>query len=87
MKRRRCMQTKILGRTNRLLSYDTTRNAQETTPPTILRSRGNFFKELLPSNDRGIYRQIHRHARPTILLLHISFASGTCLPSCCLAME
>jgi hypothetical protein len=45
----------VLGRTN-LLSSDTTRTAQKTTPPTILRCRGNVFTELLPSNERGIHR-------------------------------
>jgi hypothetical protein len=43
----------VLGRTNRLLSFDTTRAAQKTTRPTILRYRGNVFTEPLPSNDRG----------------------------------
>jgi hypothetical protein len=48
--------------------------------------RGNVFTELLPSNDRGIHRQTHRHSRPTILLLFRVFvAAGTCLPSRCLA--
>jgi hypothetical protein len=38
----------------------------------------------LPRNHRGI----HRHTRPTILLLlHAFVATGTCLPSRCLAMK
>jgi hypothetical protein len=44
----------VLGRTNRLLSYETTRTPKKTTPPTILRCCGNVFTELLPSNDKGI---------------------------------
>jgi hypothetical protein len=51
----------IWKKTNRLLSFDTTRTAQKTTPPTILRVRRNVFTELLPVNDRGLHRQTHRH--------------------------
>jgi hypothetical protein len=47
---------KLIGRINRLFSFDTTRTAQKTTPQTVLRCRGNVFTELLPSNDRGIHR-------------------------------
>jgi hypothetical protein len=43
----------VLGRTNRLLSFDTIRAAQKTTPPTILPCRGNTFTELLPRNGKG----------------------------------
>jgi hypothetical protein len=54
------------------------------TPSNI----SNIFIELLPSNDGGIQRQTHRHMRPTIpLLLHVFNATGTCLPSHCLAMK
>jgi hypothetical protein len=42
----------VLGRTNRLLSFDTTRTAQKTTPP-ILRCRGNVFTGLLPRTIGG----------------------------------
>jgi hypothetical protein len=45
-------QQKVLRRTNRLFSFDTTRTAKKTTPPTILRCNGNVFTEPLPSNDR-----------------------------------
>jgi hypothetical protein len=37
-------------------SFDTRRTTQKTTPPTILRCRGNVFTELIPSNDKGIHR-------------------------------
>jgi hypothetical protein len=50
----------VPGRTNRLISVDTTRTAQKMTPPTIFRCSGNVFTKLLPSNDRRIYKQIHR---------------------------
>jgi hypothetical protein len=87
------IKQEVLGIINRLFSFDTTRTAQKTTPPTILRCRGDVFTELLPSNDRGIHRQTHRLSfdktqtaqkmtRPTILLLlHIIVTAGTCLPS------
>jgi hypothetical protein len=42
-----------------LLSFDTTWTAQKTTPPTILRYRGNVFTDPLPSNDKGD-TQTHR---------------------------
>jgi hypothetical protein len=45
-------EQEILGRINRLLSFDTTWTPQKTTPPIILRFRGNVFTELLPNNDR-----------------------------------
>jgi hypothetical protein len=48
-----------LGRTKRLLSFDTTRTAQKTTP-TILGCRENVVSELLPGNDRGIQRERER---------------------------
>jgi hypothetical protein len=51
----------VLGRTNRLLSFDTTRTAWETMPPIILRCRRNVFTKPLPSSDRGIYT-----GRPTV---------------------
>jgi hypothetical protein len=78
----------VLGRTNRLLSFDTTWTAQKTMPPTILRCRGNVFTELLSSSDRGIHRQTHRHTRPIIiLLLRVFIAAGTFLPRRCLSMK
>jgi hypothetical protein len=49
----------VLGRMIRLLFFDTTRAAQEKTPPTILRCRRDVFTESLPSNDRGIHRQTY----------------------------
>jgi hypothetical protein len=45
-------QHKILGRTTRLLSFDTTRTTKKTALPTILRCKRNVFTEPLPSNDR-----------------------------------
>jgi hypothetical protein len=42
----------VLGRTNRLLSFDMTRTADKTTPATIFRCRRNVFTKLLHSNDR-----------------------------------
>jgi hypothetical protein len=38
-----------------LLSFDTTRTQEQTTPPTILPYRRNNFTELLPSRDRGAF--------------------------------
>jgi hypothetical protein len=82
------LKLEVVGRTNRLLSFDTTRTAQETTPPTILPCSGNVLTELLPSNDRMIHRQTHRHTRPTtLLLLRVYVATGTFSPSRCLAMK
>jgi hypothetical protein len=54
------MEQEVLGRINRLLSFSTTWTAQKTTPPTIIFCRVNVFTKLLPSNDRGIYREAHR---------------------------
>jgi hypothetical protein len=45
-------EQEVLGRTNCLLSFDTTRTAQKMTHPTLLRCRGNVFTEPLPSNLR-----------------------------------
>jgi hypothetical protein len=48
----------------------------------------NVCTKLLPSNNRGIHRQTHRHMHPTIpLLLYVFDVTGTCLPSHCLAMK
>jgi hypothetical protein len=78
----------ILGRINRLLSFEVTESSQKMTPPTILRCSGNVFTELLPSNSTVIHRQTHRYTPPTILLVLRAFlAAGTCLPSRCLANE
>jgi hypothetical protein len=49
---------KVLGRTNRQLSFDTTRNAHKTSP-TILLCCANVFTEPLPSNGRGGYTYRH----------------------------
>jgi hypothetical protein len=46
----------VLGRTNSLISFDTTRTSQRNIPPAILRCCENVFTELLPRNDRGIHR-------------------------------
>jgi hypothetical protein len=65
------MKQEVLGRTNRLFSFDTTWTAYKTTPPTILRRC-----KPLPSNDRGIHgptdsptRTAQKVTRPTILIL------------------
>jgi hypothetical protein len=78
----------VLGRSSRLLSFETAHTAEETTPLIFLRCRGSIFTELLPSNDRGIHWQTQRHTRSTILLLLRVFTSeGRYLASCCLAMK
>jgi hypothetical protein len=47
----------------------------------ILRCHGKASIKLMPINDRKINKQIHRHTRPTILLLlRVYVASGTCSP-------
>jgi hypothetical protein len=50
----------VVGRTNRLISFDTTGTTLKTTPPTILRCRGNVFTEPSLCNDRGLHRQTYR---------------------------
>jgi hypothetical protein len=49
----------VMGRINSLLPFHTTRTALKTTPPTILRCRGDVLTEPLPSNER-IHIQTHR---------------------------
>jgi hypothetical protein len=72
------IKQEVLGRTNHLLSFDRTRIAYETQPPTVLRC---VFTELLDTS-MGIYRQTRRQ-RPTGLLLFLVFVTaGICLPSC-----
>jgi hypothetical protein len=44
----------VLGRTDRLLSFDTTRAAHETMRPTCIRSRRNVLTEPLPGSYRGL---------------------------------
>jgi hypothetical protein len=52
-------QQEVLGRTNRLLSFDTTKTAKKTTRPTFsycsvcICCCGNVFTEPLPNNDTG----------------------------------
>jgi hypothetical protein len=46
----------VLGRTNRLLSFDTPWTAQKKMPLIILHCCRNVFTVMLPSNDRGIHR-------------------------------
>jgi hypothetical protein len=41
-------------------SFDTTYTTLQMMPPTIFHCHGNMFTELLPSNHRGVCRQIHR---------------------------
>jgi hypothetical protein len=77
----------VLGRTNRLLSFDTMRTAEKTTSPTILFAAGTS----LPSSylliiGGPIWTQ--RHKSLTILLLLLVFiAAGTCLPNRCLSSK
>jgi hypothetical protein len=54
----RLTKQEVLGRTNRLFYFNTTRTTWKTTPLTILCCRGNVFTELLLSNDIGT----HTHA-------------------------
>jgi hypothetical protein len=57
------IKTEILGGTNRLLSFYTTRTAQETTRPIVILLRvccSNVCTEPLPSNDNVIQIQTHR---------------------------
>jgi hypothetical protein len=56
---RQKFKQEVLGRTNRLLSFDTTSIEQKMTPPTFLRCHGKVFTEPLPSNYRGIHRENH----------------------------
>jgi hypothetical protein len=73
----------VLGRTNRLFPL-----IPHGPPPTILHCRGNVFTKLLPSNEKGIYRQTHRHTYSVILLLlRVFLAAETCLSSRCLAVN
>jgi hypothetical protein len=58
----------VLGRTNRLLSFDTTRTALKTTTATVRSCRGNVFTKLSPNNDKGLHSQTHRHTLSMILL-------------------
>jgi hypothetical protein len=37
----------VLGKNNRLISFDTTRTVEKTTPPAILLCRRNVFTECL----------------------------------------
>jgi hypothetical protein len=82
-------QQEALGRTNNLLSFDRTRTASKTTPPTILLYCDDVFIELLPSNDTGDrHRDCDTHMHPTIpVLLRVFFAATWCFPSRCLAMK
>jgi hypothetical protein len=50
---KKSVKQEILGRTSSLLTFDTTRTAYKTTPPTILCCHGNVFTEFLPSSDGG----------------------------------
>jgi hypothetical protein len=87
----------VLGRTDRLLSFDMTRIAYKTKLPTIHRCWGNVFTKLQPSNDRGIHRPTysplirsgpHRKIRVQQFFYGCVYvAAGTCLPSRCLALK
>jgi hypothetical protein len=87
--RRKILQ-KVLRRTNRLLCCNATETVYKTTPPTILRCRGNLFTEPLHRNDRGIHGHTvspstrhgpYRKRR----LQQFLVAARTCLPGRCLA--
>jgi hypothetical protein len=65
-----------------------TLTVQKTTPPGIMRCRGNVYTDLIPSNDMGIHRQIHRDTRNNSSIVACVFvAAGTSLPSRCLATK
>jgi hypothetical protein len=81
------LRQKVLGRTNFILSFDTTRTAYKTMLPTVLRCRGKVFIELLSSNERGIYRDPQTCASNNYLFLRVFVAAGTSLPNRCLAMK
>jgi hypothetical protein len=55
------VEQEILGRTKRLLSFDTPRAAYKTTRPAVLLfyvyilCRGNVYTEPLSSNERGLH--------------------------------
>jgi hypothetical protein len=58
IRRRQMMrEQEVLGRTNRLLSFETTRTAQKVTPPTILLLLRVFSS---PSNDMWMHIQTLR---------------------------
>jgi hypothetical protein len=44
-------------------------------PPTTLCYHGKDYTELLPSNDRRVYRQTYRHMWATVLLLLCVFVA------------
>jgi hypothetical protein len=52
----------ILGKTDRLLSFDMTRSAYKMTPPKIVTQQ-----------PYGLHRETHRHTRPTILIFLLVF--------------
>jgi hypothetical protein len=60
----------VLGRTNHLLSSDTIRTAQKTTPPTIIRCSGNVSTKQLSSDDRGIHTERERGVTGFPLIQH-----------------
>jgi hypothetical protein len=71
------IRQEVLGRTNRLLSFDMKRTAQETT------SLQSFYVAII-----GAYTGRSTDTRQPILLsLHIFVAAGMCLPSRCLARK
>jgi hypothetical protein len=73
----RTPKQKVLGRTNRVLSYDMTRR------PIVAAGTSSPSCDLATI---GGYTHIPRHMRPTVfLLLSVSVAAGTCLPSLFLA--
>jgi hypothetical protein len=47
------LKQEVLGRTNRLLSFDMRGSVHKITAPTILTCGRKDFTELLPGNDRG----------------------------------
>jgi hypothetical protein len=77
---------KVLGRTNHILSFNTTQTTQKMKLPTIICCRGNIFTELLPSNNREIHRTSdsplirHGHHRKWYVQ-HSSFAACICCQS------
>jgi hypothetical protein len=49
----------VLGRTDRLLSFHTTRIAYKTSPRTITRCRGNVFTDRCAATIKGTHRHTH----------------------------
>jgi hypothetical protein len=86
LKNRLNIKQEIVGTTNRLLFY-MTRTEQKTTSTTIFDAAGTSLPSCYLATIRG-YTDNPTDTRPTILLLlSVLVATGTFLPSHCLATE